>query len=111
MMLASSQRRSDMRRSKFTLRVLALSWFGMALVLVYASTNQTPKADATQKADAKSFADQLGDVKVGTVDATGAIQVPYITWGGDVATFIANGGLKTTKDSIYGKLSLNLTLK
>lgn len=44
--------------------------------------------------------------KVGLVST----QVPFITWGGDVATFLANGGLNTTADSVYGKSGLNLKL-
>lgn len=47
---------------------------------------------------------------VGSIRTDGVIQVPYITWGGDVATFAANGGLSTTPDSIYGKLGLKLKL-
>ena len=55
------------------------------------------------------FSNLVGKVQVGDV-AEGTVQVPYLTWGGDVATFVANGGLKTTKDSIYGKMGLNLQL-
>lgn len=57
-----------------------------------------------------SFKSLVGDVQTGTVQSGGAINVPYITWGGDVATFHANGGLATTPDSIYGKAGLNLKL-
>jgi ABC-type nitrate/sulfonate/bicarbonate transport system substrate-binding protein/outer membrane protein OmpA-like peptidoglycan-associated protein len=59
---------------------------------------------------ADTFEQQLGETKVGAVDDSGAIQVPYITWGGDVPTFVANGGTTTTKDSLYGKAGLNLKL-
>jgi hypothetical protein len=38
------------------------------------------------------------------------IDVPYITWGGDVATFYANGGLETKPESIFGRLGLKLKL-
>jgi len=59
---------------------------------------------------ARSFSSLVGDVTVGPVADSGPIQVPYLTWGGDVASFYANGGLKTTPDSINGKLGLNLDL-
>lgn len=59
---------------------------------------------------AETFESKLGAVKVGPVDDSGIVQVPFITWGGDVATFVANGGLATSKDSIYGKAGLKLKL-
>jgi len=47
---------------------------------------------------------------VGAV-APGPVQVPIITWGGDIATVLANGNAKaTSKTSIFGKLGLNLRL-
>jgi ABC-type nitrate/sulfonate/bicarbonate transport system substrate-binding protein/outer membrane protein OmpA-like peptidoglycan-associated protein len=47
---------------------------------------------------------------VGAV-ASGPVQVPIITWGGDIATLYANGNSRNTvKTSIFGKLGLNLTL-
>ena len=47
---------------------------------------------------------------VGAV-AAGPVQVPIITWGGDIATVFANGNSKATaKNSIFGKLGLNLRL-
>ncbi len=59
---------------------------------------------------AQTFQEQVGKVQVGDVDMTRPIQVPVITWGGDMITFYANGGLKTTQNSIYGKLGLNIEL-
>jgi ABC-type nitrate/sulfonate/bicarbonate transport system substrate-binding protein/outer membrane protein OmpA-like peptidoglycan-associated protein len=44
------------------------------------------------------------------VDPSSAQQLPFIFWGGDVATFVANGGLKTTPDSSFGKQGLNINL-
>ncbi|MEM6562441.1 MAG: ABC transporter substrate-binding protein, partial [Planctomycetota bacterium] len=38
------------------------------------------------------------------------VQVPFITWGGDVATFHANGGLETAAGSTYADLGLKLNL-
>jgi outer membrane protein OmpA-like peptidoglycan-associated protein len=38
------------------------------------------------------------------------LPLPFIFWGGDVATFHANGGLQTKPDSLFGKHNLNLKL-
>ena len=58
-----------------------------------------------------SFKSLVGDVKVADVSDTGPVQLPFITWGGDVATFHANGGvLTTTKDSIFGKSGLDFKM-
>ncbi|MGE0607651.1 MAG: ABC transporter substrate-binding protein [Pirellulales bacterium] len=60
------------------------------------------------------FADLVGPVKVAPVANTKAsgkpYEIPYIIWGGDVATFRANGGLATQASSIYGKLGLKVKL-
>lgn len=58
------------------------------------------KAEAPQT---KTYESRLGKIDIGNVNE-GAIQVPFITWGGDVATFHANGGLITSKDSLYENL-------
>ncbi len=57
-----------------------------------------------------SFATVIGPVQVRDVKPGASIQVPFITWGGDVATFVANGGLTTKTGSIYQRQGLNLTL-
>ncbi|MBN1674729.1 MAG: hypothetical protein JXR37_27035 [Kiritimatiellae bacterium] len=59
----------------------------------------------------ETFRDLVGNVKVGKAPGTETVQVPFIVWGGDVATFHANGGLKTKPGSIYEKQGLNLQLK
>ena len=64
--------------------------------------------DATSFAE-DSFAKRVGRVAVGDVKA-GTVQIPYITWGGDVATFHANGGLTTKKGSIFHGLGLDMKL-
>lgn len=58
----------------------------------------------------RRFGDVIGAVKVGAPKAGGAIEVPFITWGGDVATFMANGGITTQPGSIYAGLGLNLKM-
>jgi hypothetical protein len=50
------------------------------------------------------------DAAVGPV-AGGPVQVPIITWGGDIATVYANGNAKATnRASIFGKAGLTLNL-
>ncbi len=65
----------------------------------------SPPAFAQQK-----FSSLVGPVQVGPVKAQSPLEVPYITWGGDVATFLANGGTTTAPGSIYQQLGLNLKL-
>ena len=57
-----------------------------------------------------SFSDLVGDVEVGDVQSTSPLSVPYITWGGDMATFFGNGGTKTTPGSIFAEQGLDLEL-
>jgi hypothetical protein len=58
------------------------------------------------------FANLVGNVTTKPVDyqAGQALNVPYITWGGDVATFYANGGLETKPDTLFQRQGLNLKL-
>lgn len=50
------------------------------------------------------------DTPVGAVGG-GPVQVPIITWGGDIATIYANGNAKATaRTSIFGKAGLTLNL-
>jgi hypothetical protein len=60
-------------------------------------------------AEAK-FAEMVGKVTYQEASAKGPIKIPFFLWGGDVAFFVANGGLRTTPDSIYGKLKLDIQL-
>ena len=56
------------------------------------------------------FKDLVGDVTVGEVAQMDPLLVPFITWGGDTATFYANGGLETKPGTIFQKQGLNLKL-
>jgi hypothetical protein len=58
----------------------------------------------------ETFRDLVGNVKVGPSRDITQVQVPFIVWGGDVATFYANGGLKTQPGTIFNKLGLNINL-
>lgn len=61
------------------------------------------------QAQEKSVLEQLGNVQVKAVEASKPTKVPYITWGGDLAAFQANGtSLRTVPNSTYGKLGLDL---
>jgi ABC-type nitrate/sulfonate/bicarbonate transport system substrate-binding protein len=59
---------------------------------------------------ADNFKKLVGSVSVGPVTQTSPLQVPYITWGGDMATFYANGGLSTKSGTIFANQGLNLKL-
>jgi ABC-type nitrate/sulfonate/bicarbonate transport system substrate-binding protein len=58
----------------------------------------------------ESFRQLVGDVAIRPVEGASAVKVPFITWGGDVATFLANGELKTQPGSIYKQAGLNIEL-
>ncbi len=58
----------------------------------------------------QSFQELVGNVQVGPVEKAKPTPVPYLTWGGDVATFLANGELRTQPGSEYQKLGLDLQL-
>ncbi len=58
----------------------------------------------------EKFSKLVGEVKYGEVSKGEVVEVPFLTWGGDVATFHANGGLETRADSLFGKLGLKLKL-
>ncbi len=56
------------------------------------------------------FSDLVGDVKVGKPTGTDLVEVPFIVWGGDVATFHANGGLEAKAGSIFQQEGLSIKL-
>ncbi len=58
----------------------------------------------------QTFSSLTGPLEVKPVERGDTVNVPFITWGGDAATFLANGGLQTTSDSIYGRSGLKLKL-
>lgn len=61
-------------------------------------------------AQQKLFSGITGPLSVQPVRSGSELSVPFITWGGDAATFYANGGLKTQGGSLYGKQGLKLNL-
>ncbi len=58
----------------------------------------------------EKFKDLVGKVDVKNVAKANVVQVPYITWGRDVATFLANSGMTTKPKSIYQGLGLEMQL-
>ncbi len=86
------------------MKLTTLLWTLCASLLIAATTTTAAAQDR------QSFEDRLADAQVGPVQIDGAVPLPYITWGGDVATFLANGGVETTPDSRFGRLGLNLKL-
>ena len=78
---------------------LAAALFAMALLL-----------SSRTQAQEKRFLDLVGPGSVGPVATGAGLQVPYITWGGDMATFYANGGLATKPGTLFQKQGLNLKL-
>lgn len=58
----------------------------------------------------EKFSKLVGNVTVGEVKKGDTLDVPFLTWGGDVATFHANGGLTTKDGTIFNKLGLKLNL-
>lgn len=58
----------------------------------------------------QSFRELVGNTPVKPVSKSGTVQVPFITWGGDVATFLANGDLTTKPGSTFAKSKLNIKL-
>jgi len=73
----------------------------VAMFMLVAST-----VSAQQK-----FVDLVGPVPTEPVKDSEYIDVPVLTWGGDVPEFLANGNsLKTAKGSINDKLGLKISL-
>ncbi len=58
----------------------------------------------------QEFSKLVGGTTIQPVAAGKNISVPYITWGGDVATFLANGGLETAPGSAYQAAGLQMQL-
>ena len=58
----------------------------------------------------QSFKELVGNVSVQPVIEPGFVNVPFITWGGDVATFHANGNLTTQAGSIFKQSQLDVKL-
>ena len=74
----------------------------LTVMVLFASLNSNVFAQG------KTFKELVGNVAVKDVQNTSPLNIPYITWGADVAEFYANGGLTTKKDTIFYDQGLNL---
>jgi ABC-type nitrate/sulfonate/bicarbonate transport system substrate-binding protein/outer membrane protein OmpA-like peptidoglycan-associated protein len=83
-----------------------LKFFLLSFVLLV-STSVIAKVKYIQAPPLKSVINK----SVKSCGQLSTVQVPLITWGGDIATVLANGGeTKTSSKSIFGKKNLNLKL-
>ena len=58
-----------------------------------------------------SFANSLGDVRINDVKPAAVYDLPYLTWGGDVATLIANGESGATqKGTLFDQQNVRVNL-
>ncbi len=58
----------------------------------------------------QKFSEIVGPISAKPVQDATPLPVPFITWGGDAATFLANGGLTTANGTIFKDLGLNIQL-
>lgn len=85
------------------MRLLRSGW-GVALALCGLLATTALRSE-------EPFSTTVGAVTVGDVKKMDAYDVPYLTWGGDVATFLANGGNKATKpETLFAKQGLKVNL-
>jgi hypothetical protein len=62
-------------------------------------------------AQSQSALELIGNIPVGNApQPNGQLNVPVILWGGEAATFWANGDVVTKSDSIFGQLGLKMKL-
>lgn len=81
------------------------------VVAVLAIGLVTPQVyDALAGSKQKKFSDEVGKTTIGTVSSTSTIRLPYLTWGGDMVAFYANGGKTTKSGSIFDNQGLNIKL-
>ncbi len=80
----------------------------LLFVVIGCSSSPSEPSPSTPATAPIAPAAQTPQARVGKVVAGTATRVPYILWGGDVAAFHANGGLKTTEGSLYAEKGLVL---
>jgi len=81
-----------------------------ALVVCISLVGGVFAAPAIKYVDAPPLSQAI-NTQVGEVKTGGPVQLPLITWGGDIATIYANGNSRTTvKGSIFEKEGLNFKL-
>jgi ABC-type nitrate/sulfonate/bicarbonate transport system substrate-binding protein/outer membrane protein OmpA-like peptidoglycan-associated protein len=82
----------------------------LCLVAALALTSLAPAQGSSFVEPAKPAKAKLEGVKVGGTPAANEVAVPMITWGGDAATLLGNGGKDTKPESLFGKAGLKLKL-
>lgn len=83
---------------------------GVAVVVACGLMAGAAIAAAPHYVEAPPLATVLANAKVGDV-VPGVVQVPIITWGGDMATIYANGNqLRTVRSSVFGQEQLDFNL-
>jgi ABC-type nitrate/sulfonate/bicarbonate transport system substrate-binding protein/outer membrane protein OmpA-like peptidoglycan-associated protein len=83
--------------------LLLLSSLSLIVSLPLLAAPQTVRFEAMKK--------QLAGTSVGDYRAGATVKLPLITWGGDIATILANGDArKTRQGSIFAKAGLNFEL-
>jgi hypothetical protein len=88
-----------------TISKKGLCGFGIYLLLILAFAWRPVIA-----AQSPPLASQI-KTSVRNVASTKTIRVPLITWGGDIATILANGnGAKTSSSSIFAQKGLSIQL-
>jgi hypothetical protein len=106
-----------MSRTGFRLRNALLLVGLLALPLASGGCGQSGPTNGTKGGPNPAGGKDPNPAGGGAVEAgpklkfkTDGIKVPFILWGGDVATFHANGGLKTKPSTLFAKHSLRLEL-
>src|SRR5262249_34361119 len=107
-----------MIRARMNRRLTAVVVFMAAAGLTAGCNDRKPKPaaftaaapDAVTKAAGGDELSPPGGDPAKRIKPDQVLEVPFIFWGGDVATFHANGGLETTPDSLFGKQGLKLKL-
>ena len=84
--------------------VAAIGIAATALAPVSTATGAEPLRE-------QRFSELVGSVRVEPVRGAKPLVLPYITWGGDTATFHANGGLRTKPGSLFAQQGLDFQLK
>jgi outer membrane protein OmpA-like peptidoglycan-associated protein len=91
---------------------LAGLWLAAVLLAVLSLLPLTAAFAQAPTPTGNAFSRLVADTRVSDVKRSpqGQVQVPFITWGGDVATMLANGGLATQPGSMFQSLNLNVNL-
>lgn len=86
-------------------------WLICLVVLNMLLTGSRDAAAAPQYIESRPLSSVLANQQVGDVKERVPVQVPMITWGGDIATILANGNNRRTRSgSIFSSRGLDIEL-